>query len=695
MGTSSGGVLTQFPKLDIAACAGGFSPVSGSQFLATSAFVLTAGGGIAANFTNGYAIQGRLSVGASPIAGTLGSIGIACSPTPAPPPPTDTDGDGTPDSSDAFPNDPTETTDTDGDGVGDNADAFPNDPNETTDTDGDGVGDNFDAFPNDPLKICLDGFTYDSVNKICIANDLGQESQDAADTINNIDTTVVDANVVTAVNAALNTVTTLATATSNQITSGDITTDGALDVVNTLTSGLNLAGTATQGGGTIDQTAVSNTLSGISNVFTALKTSAGTLTSTQISSVQAQTTSSVTAVTNLVTTTTTPTTAKSLISSVASVINAATSVGASLSTDLVTSAKSLSQTALQNTLTALASSTGINIQGVDATNVAQVQTALTQNRKLLIAVVDTVSIPLTSTLALNTASTSSTLQTAGISLTKANALAANFAQFANANGVSVQTSSGTVTASTSLNNALGGGTTNTTDTATNVTSIAFGSSTFPVNVSKIALVPDSVPNGLSFLPNGNVLSVSDGIATTVTPAASDPVNFSSTLFGAGAGVNDVSFNSNGSVDISTDDFSFSGSFAFDALNTGGSTSSEVSFTLPAGNPADPSYTYTVNYPNGSSQNILPFVAEDNFFDSLSNFGFDVSANRSNGIISVEGASLKPDYFVTPLSPTDQTFLDANQDSSGVAYRVTDANGDGVTDYEVISASGVQIVYGVP
>ena len=65
------------------------------------------------------------------------------------PPPPDTDGDGVIDSSDAFPNNPSETTDSDGDGVGNNADAFPYSSSETTDSDGDGVGNNTDAFPDD------------------------------------------------------------------------------------------------------------------------------------------------------------------------------------------------------------------------------------------------------------------------------------------------------------------------------------------------------------------------------------------------------------------------------------------------------------------------------------------------------------------------------------------------------------------
>jgi hypothetical protein len=53
----------------------------------------------------------------------------------------DSDNDGVPDSSDAFPLDPTETLDTDHDGIGNNADG---------DDDGDGVPDYIDANPLDP-----------------------------------------------------------------------------------------------------------------------------------------------------------------------------------------------------------------------------------------------------------------------------------------------------------------------------------------------------------------------------------------------------------------------------------------------------------------------------------------------------------------------------------------------------------------
>ncbi len=55
--------------------------------------------------------------------------------------PLDSDGDGVPDTSDAFPADPTEQYDTDGDGMGDNYDELPLDAAHFSDFDADGLGD--------------------------------------------------------------------------------------------------------------------------------------------------------------------------------------------------------------------------------------------------------------------------------------------------------------------------------------------------------------------------------------------------------------------------------------------------------------------------------------------------------------------------------------------------------------------------
>ena len=78
----------------------------------------------------------------------------------------DRDGDGVEDSSDAFPDDPTESVDTDGDGVGDNSDqcagfddlididedGLPDGCDQIIDSDGDGVDDEDDDFPDDATE---------------------------------------------------------------------------------------------------------------------------------------------------------------------------------------------------------------------------------------------------------------------------------------------------------------------------------------------------------------------------------------------------------------------------------------------------------------------------------------------------------------------------------------------------------------
>ncbi len=92
----------------------------------------------------------------------------------------DSDGDGVPNSTDAFPNDPTETVDTDGDGTGNNADtdddgdgvadsedAFPLDATESVDTDGDGIGNNADTDDDgDGVADSDDAFPLDATESV-------------------------------------------------------------------------------------------------------------------------------------------------------------------------------------------------------------------------------------------------------------------------------------------------------------------------------------------------------------------------------------------------------------------------------------------------------------------------------------------------------------------------------------------------
>jgi hypothetical protein len=233
------------------------------------------------------------------------------------------------------------------------------------------------------------------------------------------------------------------------------------------------------------------------------------------------------------------------------------------------------------------------------------------------------------------------------------------------------------------------------DNVTGNLSINFGGLNFVGQPTKLKIVPDSTPATTLTEPDGSVTVINNGKAVTLTPSAADPVQFRSAV--GNLGFPDISQNTKGGIDVNLGGGSkLSGTFAFDPVTTSGSGGgTTTTLTGPTGSPTSPSYTYKVNYPNGTSQNIQPMVSDDNVYTSLDNMGLDINTNRSTGVMNVGGTSVRPDYFVQPLSADDQTFLQANQDSSGVAYRQVDANNDGVTDYEVISAKGKQIVYGVP
>ena len=58
-------------------------------------------------------------------------------------------------------------------------------------------------------------------------------------------------------------------------------------------------------------------------------------------------------------------------------------------------------------------------------------------------------------------------------------------------------------------------------------------------------------------------------------------------------------------------------------------------------------------------------------------------------------SICASFFASALSTADQTYLNANKNADGVAFRAKDANGDGRMDYEFLTSTGVQLFYGLP
>ncbi len=119
---------------------------------------------------------------------------------------------------------------------------------------------------------------------------------------------------------------------------------------------------------------------------------------------------------------------------------------------------------------------------------------------------------------------------------------------------------------------------------------------------------------------------------------------------------------------------FSGTFGFDDVTekeAGSDNVSEFTLNTPQGtDPSDLDYTYTVDYPDGRTQNIAPFVADDSFFDSLGSRGLKFNTSRSNGVVTITDANtaattrFRPDYFVTPLDASGQAFLEENADPAG-------------------------------
>ncbi|PCI75161.1 MAG: hypothetical protein COB20_13480 [SAR86 cluster bacterium] len=523
-----------------------------------------------------------------------------------------------------------------------------------------------------------------------------QVAQESVNELNTIDFNNVTDNDIVAIVMVLDEIVDLGGNTVAGIEDGDVNTNTALNVVETITDVLQVTGAATQGGGDIDSDAINSTLNGITDIFDALDEAGDGLNTAQIETVQSLTETTLTAVTELFTDTTTISETESLITSVSSVINSAIKVGASLDSDLLSSAENLVQTALENTLSDIAKALDDSLN-ITFENITTTQTLLSNNTRLLSSVLDSISIKLSSSISLDQSSTQSTLESSGLNTDAASRLTSDLAQFVNPTGVSLTNSSGTITAQDTIESSLGGGSTVSTDATTGLVTVKTATETYPVAVRNIAIVPASIPEGTTDLPDGSRLFVGNGIATNVVPAPQDPVGFASALADFNA---DVAFSSNGGVNISNDSLTFSGSFDFKNIGSSSSASTgDVTFSSPTGSPADPSYSHKVNYPDGTSQNLLPFVKDNDFFDSIKNAGFDFSTKRSTGVVKIfdsgSSADFKPDYFVEPLSSTDSTFLQANKDSTGTAYRPGDYNNDGVTDYEVVSDTGKQIVYGVP
>lgn len=215
----------------------------------------------------------------------------------------------------------------------------------------------------------------------------------------------------------------------------------------------------------------------------------------------------------------------------------------------------------------------------------------------------------------------------------------------------------------------------------------------PARVVSSNVVASTFPEGIVMRPDGSVVITSQRIASVVVPASYDPINMFADLRSLGT----VSVDATGNVTIVRPGvLYFSGTFDFTGTITGGAPVASTSLTPSGGGDAsNPNFVYTVTYRDGTRQTIQPFIAADNFVASVRGRGLSIAIARNTGVITVEGMRFRPDYFVDAHDTQSRAWWEAHKDADGLAYRLVDANGDGLPDYEVLSDTGVQVAYRLP
>jgi hypothetical protein len=303
------------------------------------------------------------------------------------------------------------------------------------------------------------------------------------------------------------------------------------------------------------------------------------------------------------------------------------------------------------------------------------------------------SIELSTGLVVDVAAAQAALEAAGMSTARAQATAQELTGFSNPAKLTVETSSGTVTVASILQTTLGASDLS-VDDATGVVTYTVDGKRYIALVDSIDIAYAALPKGKHIAADGSVILVTDDVVITLVTSSVDPLAFVAGVNSVGSGVFTSILRNNGAVSLTdtTSSAVFSGIFSSDSVVPGSSGS--VSFDYPVGQPTDGDYSYVVTNKDGSRQNILPAIANSLFFQSIGSYSYQITTDRSTGIMTIAGAQFRPDYFVLPLTADDSAFLAVYADSAGVAYRAVDANGDGITDYEVITSTGKQIVYGL-
>ena len=645
LGSNPGDSFTPFPT--VAAGAGAADGFAG--------YVDNRANPLNALYADGYRLTGQVSF-------------VAASTGPVVPGPTD------PDPTDPDPTDPDPT------------DPDPTDPDPTDPGPTDPGGEGGATIPPPVLP-----------DNAVTANDQLTEAIAGIDLSQIPDDGVIDPDMVTSINNVLEDAGALADLVSAELDSGDISASESIDSLATLSDAAALAGAAIQAGAEIETATVTGIIDGIADVIDVLDDT--TLSPALMNAVQATAQSTLAAVADLVADDAEPAATEAILDSASALVNAVVVLDpdTALAEDLKATAQSLAESVLRKALDDIAAGLG---QGDDITftDSASTQALLAENPTLLDEVLEVSAISLTGTTQLDATATQSAIEEAGVSPAGAEALTADLNQFVIPTGVAIEIDDQANDVVALLNDVLlDAGITAAADSTTGSIGFAFDSGAIEAFVTDVAIVPDSVPEGVFIKPDGSAVIIEDGVAISVAPSPAEPIEFVAAIESVGEGEYTTTIRDNGAIAL-TDTLTgyvFNGTFSFDSI-VGAEPVAETFFTFPQGSdPADPEYRFSVTFENGSTQSLLPMIAAPQFYDSLSAQGFNIQTDRSTGVIITDRARFRPDYFSRPATSFEILFLNSNADESGVAYIPTDANGDGIEDFIVITRiNGVATAQGV-
>ena len=493
-----------------------------------------------------------------------------------------------------------------------------------------------------------------------------------------------------------------------QIQAGTLTIAGGFSLLTTSGQTFDKGGVAAGTGASINVDSAADTMGGFADVIAGMVTKGG-LTSAQVDSIATFTETRFQSAAQMITATTSVADIEKMMDSTAELLNNTLNSGAALSPALVTAAVQIALKAVSTISGDVATKLGLGT-GFDINNATAVQNLL-RNEPVALSSTLEVSPAITSRQPVDSAAAKANLvSNSGINAAAADRIVAALGAITNPAGVQVGSESATSKLLTALARAFGGGNVAAvlqaglnaqfaTDIAVDVDAVTgalrvrAGAETFAATSTAVRLVPNTIPEGVNYLADGRAVAVADGVAVELAPAAADILGFAAAAEKAGF---PASFRANGSIALAlANNQRFSGTFAFDPLGTATSACGTISFSNPTGLVNAESYAFTMSCANGIRQRILPFIDNDGFFNAVANAGMTVRASRSNGIITIGTVGrFKPSFFVTPLTSSDQTYLTQNG-RNGFAFRSRDANADGRTDFDVISATGVQVLYGAP